>query len=134
MRNIKTFEDFILEQTFSDDFINESVMDNIKSYARKGVLTAVLLASLLGNSTYSQTQKDSIVDSLKTEIVQPGPMEQFLNKFAGPEYFIAKGSCTYNIEVAKDLALIQGRGKGSIVAEKAFKKDGTITYIIIYKK
>ena len=50
--NIKSY------RLFSDDnYINESVMDDIKSYVKKGLLTATLLTSLLGNSAYGQTQK-----------------------------------------------------------------------------
>jgi hypothetical protein len=132
--NIKSYKSFS-----GDNYINESVMDNIKSYVKKGVLTAALLASLLGNSTYGQTQKDTITNSLKTEIVQPGPMEQFLNKYAGDKYFIATGESKYDFETAKSEALLQGHSKGftsgSIVDQKAFKsKDGKTIYIIIYKK
>ena len=126
------------ENYSDDDDINESVMDNIKSYVKKGVLTATILTTLLGNSAYGQTQKDEITKSLKTEIVQPGPMEEFLNKYVGDDYFIAKGSNKYDLETANTEARLEGQSKGfkssSIVDQKAFKKDGEIVYIIIYKK
>jgi hypothetical protein len=132
VNNIKSY------RLFSDDnYINESVMNDIKSYVKKGLLTATLLTSLLGNSAYGQTQKDAITKSLKTEIVQPGPMEQFLNKYIGEDYFIAKGSSKYDLETANTEASLEGSSKGftssSIVDQKAFKKDGKTIYIIIYK-
>ena len=129
--NIKSYK------LFSDDCINESVMDDIKSYVKKGLLTGTLLTSLLSNSVYGQTQKDEITKSLKSEIVQPGPMEQFLNKYVGDDYFITKGSYKYDLEAANEEASLEGRSKGftssSIVDQKAFKKDGQIIYIIIYQ-
>jgi len=146
MKHIKLFESYVDSPTltgiksyrsFSDDnYINESIMDNIKSYVKKGVLTATILTSLLGNSAYAQPQKDAITNSLKTEIVQPGPMEEFLNKYVGDDYFIAKGSSKYDLETANTEARLEGQSKGfkssSIVDQKAFKKDGVIIYIIIY--
>jgi hypothetical protein len=133
LNNIKSYRSF-----YDDNYINESIMDNIKSYVKKGVLTATILTSLLGNSAYGQTQKDEITKSLKTEIVQPGPMEEFLNKYVGDDYFIAKGSDKYDLETANTEARLEGQSKGfkssSIVDQKAFKKDGEIIYIIIYKK
>ena len=147
MRHIKLFESYVDSPTgnsciksyrsFSDDnYINESIMDNIKSYVKKGVLTATILTSLLGNSAYAQPQKDAITNSLKSEIVQPGPMEEFLNKYVGDNYFIAKGSSKYDLETANTEARLEGQSKGfkssSIVDQKAFKKDGEIIYIIIY--
>lgn len=126
-KNMKHLENF--------SYINESIMSDIKSYVKKGVLTATLLTSLLGNSAYGQTQKDEITKSLKSEIVQPGPMEEFLNKYVGDDYFIAKGSSKYDLETANTEARLEGQSKGftSIVDQKAFKKDGKIIYIIIYK-
>lgn len=81
------------------------------------------------------TEKDTEKDTKISD--QSDPMEDFLNKYTGDKYFIAKGTSKYDFESTKTEALLQGRSKGltSIVEEKAFKsKDGTITYIIIYKK
>ena len=159
MKNIKTFENFnydLLEKNvkldrFSyDNYINESIMDTIKSYAKKGVLTVAILANLLGNSTYAQTQKDAIENSVKTEIVKPGPMEEFLNKYAGDEYFIAKGESKYDLETAeaearleiskhqleqsgKDQLRLSGKDQLRKVEEKVFKVDGKYIYIIVCK-
>ena len=134
-KNMKHLENFSYITDNFDNYINESVMSDIKSYVKKGVLTATLLTSLLGNSAYGQTQKDEITKSLKSEIVQPGPMEEFLNKYVGDDYFIAKGSSKYDLEAANTEARLEGQSKGftSIVDQKAFKKDGKIIYIIIYK-
>lgn len=142
MKHLESFSDkFVVNniksyRSFSDDYINESIMDNIKSYVKKGLLTTAILTSLLGNSAYGQTQKDEITKSLKSEIVQPGPMEQFLNKYVGDNYFIAKGSDKYDLETANTEARLEGQSKGfkssSIVDQKAFKKDGEIIYIIVY--
>ena len=47
------------------DFSN--VMNKVKSYVKKGLITATILASLLNNSAFSQEQKDQIKDIAKTE-------------------------------------------------------------------
>jgi hypothetical protein len=57
--------DDILSLDEAIDFLN--VMDKIKSYVKKGLITATILASLLNNSAFSQEQKDQIKDIVKTE-------------------------------------------------------------------
>jgi hypothetical protein len=57
--------DDILSLDEAIDFSN--VMDKIKNYTRKGLITATILASLLNNSAFSQEQKDQIKDIVKTE-------------------------------------------------------------------
>jgi hypothetical protein len=57
--------DDILSLDEAIDFSN--VMDKIKSYVKKGLITATILASLLNNSAFSQEQKDQIKDAVKTE-------------------------------------------------------------------
>jgi len=62
------------EQAIIDDILSldeaidfSSVMDKVKSYVKKGLITATILASLLNNSAFSQEQKDQIKDAVKTE-------------------------------------------------------------------
>jgi hypothetical protein len=57
--------DDILSLDEAIDFLN--VMDKVKSYVKKGLITATILASLLNNSAFSQEQKDQIKDAVKTE-------------------------------------------------------------------
>jgi hypothetical protein len=62
------------EQAIIDDILSldeaidfSNVMDKVKSYVKKGLITATILASLLNNSAFSQEQKDQIKDAVKTE-------------------------------------------------------------------
>ena len=62
------------EQAIIDDILSldeavdfSNVMNKVKSYAKKGAISAVILASLLGNSAFGQEQKDKIKDIVKTE-------------------------------------------------------------------
>jgi hypothetical protein len=62
------------EQDILDDILSldeaidfSSVMDKVKSYVKKGLITATILTSLLNNSAFSQEQKDQIKDVVKTE-------------------------------------------------------------------
>ena len=62
------------EQAVIDDILSldeaidfSSVMDKVKSYVKKELITATILASLLNNSAFSQEQKDQIKDAVKTE-------------------------------------------------------------------
>ena len=57
--------DDILSLDEAIDFSN--VMDKVKSYVKKGLITATILTSLLNNSAFSQEQKDQIKDIVKTE-------------------------------------------------------------------
>jgi hypothetical protein len=57
--------DDILSLDEAIDFSN--VMNKVKSYVKKGLITATILASLLNNSAFSQEQKDQIKDIVKTE-------------------------------------------------------------------
>jgi hypothetical protein len=57
--------DDILSLDEAIDFSN--VMNKVKSYVKKGLITATILASLLGNNAFSQEQKDQIKDIVKTE-------------------------------------------------------------------
>ena len=62
------------EQKILDDILSldeaidfSDVMNKVKSYAKKGLITATILASLLGNNAFGQEQKDQIKDIVKTE-------------------------------------------------------------------
>ena len=62
------------EQAIIDDILSldeaidfSNVMDKVKSYVKKGLITATIIASLLNNSAFSQEQKDQIKDIAKTE-------------------------------------------------------------------
>ena len=92
------------------------------------------------HSDHSDKKLDTEKDTkISDSSIKSGPMEDFLNKYAGDKYFIATGESKYDFETAKSEALLQGHSKGftsgSIVDQKAFKsKDGKTIYIIIYKK
>ena len=62
------------EQQIIDDILSleeainfQNVMDKVKSYAKKGLVTTAILTSLLSNDAFSQSQKDQIKDAAKTE-------------------------------------------------------------------
>jgi hypothetical protein len=57
--------DDILSLDEAIDFSN--VINKVKSYAKKGAINTIILASLLGNSAFGQEQKDKIKDIIKTE-------------------------------------------------------------------
>jgi len=119
--------------------INESIISDIKKYAKKGILTTAILTSLLSNTTFSQEQKLDITNSVKTEIVEKGPLQTFLDKYSSDDYHISKGSSKYDLEVANKIAIMDGQKNGyldnrKVEDEKAFQVDGEIIYIIIYKK
>jgi hypothetical protein len=63
------------EQKIADDIINtlnegvfDDVLEKIKSYAKKGLMTAAILSSLLASPGFSQDQKQSIQQVVKTEM------------------------------------------------------------------
>lgn len=74
---LKFEESLILEDILSplnDSMINENkdntfkkVLDKVKHYAKKGLLSAVILSSLLATPNLSQAQKSQIHDQVKTE-------------------------------------------------------------------
>jgi hypothetical protein len=62
------------EQAIIDDILSldeaidfSNVMNKVKSYIKKGTINAVILASLMSSSAFSQEQKDQIKDIVKTE-------------------------------------------------------------------
>lgn len=62
------------EQKIVDDILSldeaidfSSAIDKVKSLAKKGAITATILASLMSSSAFSQEQKDQIKDVVKTE-------------------------------------------------------------------
>lgn len=78
LKEINTPELNDKEQQVVDDILSEvgdleegvnfqNVMNKIKSYAKKGLITAAILASLMSNNAFSQSQKDQIKDVVKTE-------------------------------------------------------------------
>jgi len=63
------------EQAIVDDItsaLNEgmfsNVLDKIKNYAKKGLLTVAIISSLLGGTMLSLDQKQDVVDAVKTEM------------------------------------------------------------------
>jgi len=84
MKYLKLYENFdsinevpqlnYKEQQIVDDILSldeainfRNVMDKVKSYAKKGIITTAILTSLLSNDAFSQSQKDQIKDIVKTE-------------------------------------------------------------------
>ena len=65
------------EQEIFDDIVNtlnegmfNDVIEKIKSYAKKGLITAAIIASLLASPTFTQAQKNQISDFARTEMSQ----------------------------------------------------------------
>jgi len=61
------------EQKVLDDIVNtlnegEGWLEKIKSYAKKGLLTVGIIASLLGGINLSNSQKDEVTKVVKTEM------------------------------------------------------------------
>ena len=63
------------EQEIFDDIVNtlnegmfNDVLTKVKNYARKGVITVAIVASLLGGSMLTGDQKQDVVDAVRTEI------------------------------------------------------------------
>jgi hypothetical protein len=65
------------EKKVYDDIVNtlnesDNIIDKIKSYAKKGLITLGVLAALLGGPILSQNQKTQVVDTVRTEIALQG--------------------------------------------------------------
>jgi hypothetical protein len=65
------------EQEIFDDIVNtlnegmfNDVIEKIKSYAKKGLITTAIIASLLASPTFTQAQKNQISDFARTEMSQ----------------------------------------------------------------
>jgi hypothetical protein len=63
------------EQNILDDIISslnegDGWVDKIKKYAKKGVLTLAIIASLLGGNSLTSDQKEQVVDTVKKEAPQ----------------------------------------------------------------
>jgi hypothetical protein len=80
MKHINNFESFlILEDILSLIPLNESnerevskstfsnVLDKVKQYTKKGVMTAALISSLLGSAKFTQAQENQLKQVSKTE-------------------------------------------------------------------
>lgn len=75
---IKRFYEFnnelsLTEKMIVDDILNENfsfnvVLDKIKSYAKKGLITTAVLTQLLGNQVFSADQMDQIEDAAGLEV------------------------------------------------------------------
>jgi len=101
-------EGIILNDILDSVSINESfsftkVLDKIKSYAKKGALTATIIASLLGNSSFSQTQLSQIEDAASIEM-------SYSDETSDSEKIEATGTYTNrNKSMAKRLAIINAK-------------------------
>jgi len=63
------------EQKIADDILNTldegmftDVLDKIKSYAKKGLITIAILATIFGSTQLTTSQKDDVRDVVKTEM------------------------------------------------------------------
>jgi len=72
LNKFKTFEEkYILDDILS---VNEgvgSIIDKVKDYARKGLLTATLITTLLASPKISAQDKETIKEITKTETAAP---------------------------------------------------------------
>jgi hypothetical protein len=76
MKHINKFKTFENEQYILDDIlsVNEgvsSIIDKVKSYARKGLLTATVITALLASPKISAQDKEKIKEITKTETSAP---------------------------------------------------------------
>lgn len=61
--------DILTDLETTNESINfNSILDKVKNYTKKGLMTAAVLASLLANPVLSQTQKSEIQNITKTEM------------------------------------------------------------------
>ena len=63
------------ERKIADDILNTldegmftNVLDKIKSYAKKGLITLAILATIFGSTQLTTSQKDDVRDVVKTEM------------------------------------------------------------------
>lgn len=76
MKHLNKFKTFENEKYILDDIlsVNEgvsSIIDKVKSYARKGLLTATLITALLASPKISAQDKEKIKEITKTETAAP---------------------------------------------------------------
>ena len=76
MKHLNKFKTFENEQYIIDDIlsVNEgvsSIIDKVKNYARKGLLTATVITALLASPKVSAQDKEKIKEITKTETTTP---------------------------------------------------------------
>jgi hypothetical protein len=76
MKHLNKFKTFENEQYIIDDIlsVNEgvsSIIDKVKGYARKGLLTATVITALLASPKISAQDKETIKEITKTETSTP---------------------------------------------------------------
>jgi RNAse (barnase) inhibitor barstar len=92
MKHINNFESYlILENILSSIPLNESiekevskstfskVLDKVKEYSKKGLVTAALLTSLLGSANFTQAQESELRQVSKIENQVVNNLEKFWN-------------------------------------------------------
>jgi len=89
----KVYDDIVNTLNESDDII-----DIIKSYAKKGLITIGILAALLTGSQLSQNQKAQVIDTVETEMSADQDFQNYL--LASKAHDVAK-SPVFKEEVAK---------------------------------
>jgi len=72
LNKFKTFEEkYILDDILSVNEGKSSIIDKVKNYARKGLLTATVITSLLASPKISAQDKERIKEITKTETTTP---------------------------------------------------------------
>jgi len=71
------------EKKVYDDIVNtlnesDNIIDIIKSYAKKGLITIGILAALLTGSQLSQNQKAQVIDTVETEMSADQDLQNYL--------------------------------------------------------
>lgn len=123
-------EQIILHDILGNGLVTEEVdfnriLDKVKSYAKKGLLTAAILTSLMSNSAFSEVQKDAINNAAQTEMTsEVGGGEVVTAKELNGK--IKKGG--YRATVGSNVtALLKGGSDFKLYYGKSNSEHGAIT-------
>jgi DNA replication initiation complex subunit (GINS family) len=90
----KVYDDIV--NTLNEN--NDNIIDIIKSYAKKGLITIGILTALLTGSQITQNQKDQVIDTVETEMSTDQDFQDYL---IGAKAYSVAQSPVFKEEVAK---------------------------------
>jgi hypothetical protein len=113
----------------------QRILDKVKSYATKGLMTAAILASLMNNSAFSEVQKDAINNAAQTEMSYEVGGDEItakeLNKMLKNGGYHGINVVTMNTMIKSGMSFKIFHGKANIqvgaenLAKSKAEKDGT---------
>lgn len=133
-------EQIILHDILGNGLVTEEVdfkriLDKVKSYATKGLMTAAILASLMNNSAFSEVQKDAINNAAQTEMSYEVGGDEItakeLNKMLKKGGYHGINVVTMNTMIKSGMSFKIFHGKANIqvgaenLAKSKAEKDGT---------